>query len=443
MRVIWFLSGWLVFSAVTIAAPLPVEWTPHSPREELQPEFRYEPKGGDQGQPAIVITAKPSAAQQGWVEKVYHVSGGKAYHFETRRKAQDVASPRRSLVVRIRWTDANGKMVMDDIPPGHENDPGYAPLAEPEHPADGEPDSSGWAPVTGTYVAPSKAVRAVVELHLLWAASGQVTWTEPVFAETPPPPPREVRLATIHYQPSGKSPRQNCEEFAPLVAEAAKQKADLVVLGETVPYVGVKLKPHQTAEPIPGPLTEYFGSLAKENHLHLVVSLYERDQDAVYNTAILMGPDGQLIGKYRKVCLPHSEIEAGVAPGSDYPVFDTQLGKIGMMVCYDGFFPEVARELSNRGAEIIAWPVWGCNPLLARARACENHVFLVSSTYSGSSDWMISAVYDRAGQPIVKADKFGQIAITTVDLGVPHFWKNNLGDFRAMIPRHRPLGRGE
>ena len=70
-----------------------------------------------------------------------------------------------------------------------------------------------------------------------------------------------------------------------------------------------------------------------------------------------------------------------------------------MMVCYDGFFPEVARELTNRGAEVIAWPVWGCNPLLARARACENHVYLVSSTYEDvSRNWMISAVYDHDGE---------------------------------------------
>ena len=82
---------------------------------------------------------------------------------------------------------------------------------------------------------------------------------------------------------------------------------------------------------------------------------------------MLIGPDGKLVGKYRKVCLPRGEVEGGIAPGSDYPVFATRFGKVGMMVCYDGFFPEVARELTNRGAEVIAWPVWGCNPLLARA----------------------------------------------------------------------------
>ena len=86
---------------------------------------------------------------------------------------------------------------------------------------------------------------------------------------------------------------------------------------------------------------------------------------------------GKIEGKYRKVCLPRGEVEGGITPGKEYPVFKTRFGKVGMMVCYDGFFPEVARELTRNGAEVIAWPVWGCNPLLARARACENHIYLI------------------------------------------------------------------
>ena len=63
-----------------------------------------------------------------------------------------------------------------------------------------------------------------------------------------------------------------------------------------------------------------------------------------------------------------------------------------MMICYDGYFPEIARRLVNHGAEIIAWPVWGCNPKLAVARAVENHVYLVSSTYTDTSEhWTVSA----------------------------------------------------
>ena len=65
---------------------------------------------------------------------------------------------------------------------------------------------------------------------------------------------------------------------------------------------------------------------------------------------------------------------------------------VKMSGVYDRFFREVARELSNRGAEIIAWPVWGCNPEQARARACEKQVYLVSSTYEDvSRDWMLTA----------------------------------------------------
>jgi len=90
-----------------------------------------------------------------------------------------------------------------------------------------------------------------------------------------------------------------------------------------------------------------------------------------------------LLQLHRKVCITRNEISNGVQPGEKYPVFDTRFGKVGMMVCYDGFFPEVARELTANGAEVIAWPVWDCNPLLARARACENHVYLISSTYTG------------------------------------------------------------
>ncbi len=175
-----------------------------------------------------------------------------------------------------------------------------------------------------------------------------------------------------------------------------------------------------------------------------MLSLYERDKHLVYNTAVLLGPDGRLIGKYRKMCLPHGEVEKGVAPGSDYPVFDTKLGKVGMMVCYDGFFPEVARELANRGAEVIAWPVWGCNPRLATARAAENHVYLVSSTYmQPKDDWMLSAVWDRTGKPIATTDNFGTVAVAEVDLGQPYIGPQNLGDFHSMIARHRPLDAAE
>lgn len=430
MRAVW---GTVLFAALALCGPAeeltPVDgWQAGAPREEIRPQFSYEPRGGRQGAPALVITSDERQGLNGYWRKTFAVTPGAAYRFSAWCRTQNVPAERRSAVVEIVWQDSQGRTAATDMG-----------SVEVEMPAQRQTGADGWTEVSDTYRAPKRASRALIDMRLRWASNAAVRWSGATFEAAAPPAKRLVRLAAAHFRPEGgESTADNLRMMEPIVAQAAAGKADLLVLGELITVHGIPRRA-SAAEPVPGPTTQRLGEMARKYGLYIVAGMPEREGHLLYNTAALIGPDGNLVGKYRKMVVTSGEARGGTTPGSGYPVFETRLGKIGIMICYDLFFPEVSRELANRGAEIIAVPIYGGDDTLAKVRALDNRVFLVTSTYMEPwTHWMRSGVWDREGNLIAAAKNWGTVAIVEVDLNerFDHKW---LGDFGNHVPRERPL----
>lgn len=176
---------------------------------------------------------------------------------------------------------------------------------------------------------------------------------------------RNVRAALIQAQ-ANMSKQDAVDKHIKMIADAAGQGAQVVGLQEIFhgPYFCAEQDPkwYDTAEPEDGPTVSRMREVAREHGIVLIVPWYEEEQPGVYyNTACVIERDGTIVGKYRKTHIPHVGPcfweKFYFKPGNlGYPVFGTSVGRIGLIICYDRHFPEVARELGIKGAEIVFNP---------------------------------------------------------------------------------------
>ena len=176
---------------------------------------------------------------------------------------------------------------------------------------------------------------------------------------------RNVRAALIQAQ-ANMSKQDAVDKHIKMIADAAGQGAQVVGLQEIFhgPYFCAEQDPkwYDTAEPEDGPTVSRMREVAREHGIVLIVPWYEEEQPGVYyNSACVIDRDGTIVGKYRKTHIPHVGPcfweKFYFKPGNlGYPVFDTSVGRIGLIICYDRHFPEVARELGLKGAEIVFNP---------------------------------------------------------------------------------------
>lgn len=157
----------------------------------------------------------------------------------------------------------------------------------------------------------------------------------------------------------------NIEKLKVNIREAAREGAELVVLQEL--HNGLYFcqtedtSMFDLAETIPGPSTETFGALAKELGIVLVLSLFEKRAPGLYhNTAVVLEKDGTIAGKYRKMHIPDDPAyyeKFYFTPGDlGFEPIDTSVGRLGVLVCWDQWYPEAARLMAMRGAEMLIYP---------------------------------------------------------------------------------------
>jgi predicted amidohydrolase len=194
---------------------------------------------------------------------------------------------------------------------------------------------------------------------------------------------------------------------------------DMVVLAELASF-GPALA---HAEPLPGETEQRYQALAKKHRIWLLPgSIYERQGERVYNTASVINPSGEVVARYRKI-YPFLPYEVGVTHGSEAVVFDVPgVGRFGVSICYDGWFPEVSRALVWQGAEVILHPTMTGTIdrpqelVIAQANAIMNQCYFIDINNAGALGNGRSILVGPEGEVLHQAGEQNEVIPVTVDL---------------------------
>lgn len=270
--------------------------------------------------------------------------------------------------------------------------------------------------------------------------------------------PNQIRVACIQMQPEIGRSQDNLRASVELADDASSQGADLIILPELCNsgYMFSNYGEARTAaEDIPdGSAVSSWSKLCQDRGIYLVAGVSERARDRLFNSSVLIGPDGH-IGTYRKVHLWNKE-NLYFEPGDlGFPVFDTPIGRISTLICYDLWFPEAVRACALRGADIVCVPTnWVPLPhqttgtpamatILCQANAHINTIYIAAADRVGiehgqrfiGQSVIVSYTGMRLAGPASAADE--DILYADVDFGTArsaHRWN----DFNDPLRDRRP-----
>lgn len=184
--------------------------------------------------------------------------------------------------------------------------------------------------------------------------------------------------------------RDNAWDYA---QQAAQAGAKLIVLPEFFNVMGMNIEQSIEQSSQTDELLRTSREFCRKHECHLLLPLFEKRRSQLFNTAHLIDPAGDLILTYDKTHPTVSETEDyGITAGNDFPIVDTPLGRIGVMICYDVYFPETARILSLKGAEIILFPSLQRSDreesvlIMTRVRAMDSFAYVIRSSFGQPKD---------------------------------------------------------
>lgn len=260
-----------------------------------------------------------------------------------------------------------------------------------------------------------------------------------------------LKIALAQYTVGNRTPYEVQAHVLDLARQATLTGARLLVLPELslTPYFPAQRAPEvwRYAEPVPGPTTRALGRIARECGLWLVVTLAEKALPKPYLTAVVIDDRGRIAGWYRKVHLPeliYAREKTIFQPGDDYAVVTTPFGTLGLLLCYDRHFPEAARTLGLRGADILVIPaaapvtVGASWELELRAHAVANGYFVLAANRCGKEGSLEylgrSCAIDVRGQVIVSAGTGEELVVAGLDPLQIETVRNNWQFYRDRRP---------
>ena len=381
----------------------PNSWTITGPISTMEPVTSIDNQIHFSGQYGLkMMSNNPNC--HGRAVQTVDITGNTTYIFTARFRTDIVGSIDKSVLIRVKWLSGNNQL-------------GYNYIY------DITDETKGWFLASEKIKALSGASSAEISLEFRWC-TGSIWWDDIFMENCPDVPARNIKVGTVYCRPPGPTVEKNISVMSELLDQAGKSGCDIVCLPEgwATCTTGLGMTKVE-ANTLDGSASVMMGNKAKQYNMYIVSGLYSWEGDTLKNVAALYNRQGKIEAVYEKVQLPDSEAEQGAVPGNLLPVFTTDFGKIGILICWDNAFPEVARILALNEAEILFCPVWGdirgtdLWKIIPRSRAIDNGVYFVTSIYDGHS-----LIINPAGDILQESGTQGTLITATIDLNYNPPW---------------------